>query len=123
MGYDPIPPGHQIFVNDFGLEEFVADRAFRLLERGDGWLELGRESPSREDGRLIAVISCRKGFLGTKRQFIGWVPNNIAETIIQKNMFEVIKPRFRNLWEGDRDRSNLYMDLTGPKDRYKDFIS
>ena len=68
-----IPDGFQIF--EERLE--VAGVAFRKSEAASFaksenlWLELEREEGNQQDRNALKVIGCSKGFLGTKRRFIG----------------------------------------------------
>jgi hypothetical protein len=57
------------------------------------WLELEREPTNKYDENAIKVKGCSRGFFGTKRHHIGYVPGDLPKTIVEGNF--TVQPRLK----------------------------
>lgn len=112
-----IPEGFQIF--EERLE--VAGIAYRKAEatrfiRGKNlWLELEREPSNKHDKNAIKVIGCSKGFFGTKRFFLGYVPQQVASAIVEGGFWGKVVPRLLKTYLSDRGFVEVLFQILGPK--------
>jgi hypothetical protein len=84
-----IPEGLQIFAERLevaGVSFRKADATAFALSK-DGWLEFEKEPGNSHDRNAIRIIGCSKGFLGTKRRFIGYVPKQFSKMIVEGGFF------------------------------------
>ena len=120
-----IPDGFQIFEDR--LE--VAGVAFRKSEAASFansknlWLELQREEGNPQDRNALKVIGCSKGFLGTKRRFIGYVPKDTAKKIVEGDFLTQIRPRLLKTYIGDSGFVEILFQILGPRGRRFQFHS
>lgn len=117
-----IPDGFQIFEERLevaGISHRKAD-AVAFVRRGkDIWLELSPEPNNPYDRNAIRVIGCAKGFFGTKRYFIGYVPAKVASAIVHHDYVRKIQPRLLKTWIGDTGYVEVLFQILGPKgERY-----
>jgi len=117
-----IPDGFQIFEERLEVAGIVHRRAdaAAFVSRGkDIWLELSPEPNNAHDRNAIRVIGCAKGFFGTKRYFLGYVPAPVASAIAQGDYVRRIQPRLLKAWIGDTGYVEILFQILGPKgDRY-----
>src|SRR6266508_6942023 len=80
-----IPEGFQIFEERLEVAGvgFRKENAVAFANAKEGWLELEREFGNEHDPNAIKVIGCSKGCFETKRRFIGYVPREVAQAIVQ----------------------------------------
>ncbi len=83
LGEQEIPDGFQIFEERLEVAgvSFRKEDAAAFASATDGWLELERDLGNKHDRNAIKVIGCNKGFFGTKRRFIGYVPILLKNSI------------------------------------------
>lgn len=112
-----IPPGYQIFED--GLE--VAGIGYRRSEARkfatgrDLSLEFQRDPENQHDPDAIKVIGCRRGFFGTKKHFIGYVPREVAAAIVVGGYYEQVAPRLLKTYVGDSGFVEVLFQVLGPK--------
>ena len=85
-----IPEGFQIYEERLEVAgvKIRKDEAIAFAESNNRWLELERDEGNKHDKNAIKVIGCSKGFLGTKRRLIGYVPKNVSKLIVERGFGE-----------------------------------
>lgn len=119
-----IPSGFQIFENRLtpaGISFREADAADFASSGGNGWLELEREPGNLHDEHAIKVIGCTKGFFGTKRRFVGYVPKEIAKDIVTRGFFSEVRPRLTHARITRDGFAVIEFQILGPKARKKEY--
>lgn len=79
------------------------------------WLELEREPGNKYDENAIKVIGCSKGFFGTKRRFIGYVPKEVSRVIVEGGYWGRIRPRLLKTYLGNQGYVEILFQILGPK--------
>lgn len=118
-----IPEGFQVFEDRLEVAGvgFRKEDAADFAARKEGWLELEREPGNKHDPNAIKVIGCNKGFLGTKRCFVGYLPKELSKAIVEGGYWGQIRPRLVRTCLGDQGFVGIYFQLLGPKERKRDF--
>lgn len=80
-----IPDGYQIFEERLEVAgvQYRREDAQKFAEGKGLHLVFERDLSNRHDPNAIKIIGCRKGFFGTKRHFIGFVPSDVASSIVE----------------------------------------
>ena len=112
-----IPSGFQIFEDRLEIAgvSFRKKDAAAFAKSKQPWLELEREQENKYDENAIRVLGCNKGFLGTKRRFIGYVPKEIAKMIVDGGFWGKIHPRLLKTYVGDSGFVEILFQILGPK--------
>ena len=114
-----IPKGYQILADRLepaGLK-FNKDAAASFASSNNLWLKLEPEPNNKHDKNAIRVISgCSKGWFGTNRRFIGYVPKEISKKIIEGGIWEQIKPRLTDAYVGNSGYVSIMFQILGPKE-------
>ena len=119
-----IPPGFHIYEERLQ----VAGANFRKEDTGafasskDGWLEFQQDPDNKYDRKAIKVIGCNKGFFGTKRRFIGYVPKEVAHRIIDGDFLSHIVPILLKTYIGYDDYVEILFQILGPKEKKAEFL-
>ncbi|MDZ4709397.1 MAG: hypothetical protein SH818_13445 [Saprospiraceae bacterium] len=112
-----IPEGYMIFEERLEVAgiQFQKNAAMSFSQNTEGcWLELEQEEDNKYDKNAIKVIGCRKAFLGNKRYFIGYVPKEISQLIIEGGYLEIVKPRLLKTYVSENDFVEILFQLLGP---------
>jgi len=112
-----IPAGFQIFEDRLEVAgvSFRKGDAASFAASKNGWLELERGHGNKYDKNAIRIIGCSKGFFGTKRRFIGYVPKDIAKMIVEGGFWGRIQPRLLKTYVGDSGFVEILFQILGPK--------
>lgn len=112
-----IPDGYMIFEERLEVAgiQYRKDDALSFSQNPEGcWLEFEREDNNKYDKNAIKVIGCRKGFLGAKRYFIGYVPKEVSRLIIEGGFWGIVKPRLLKTYVGKGEYVEILFQLLGP---------
>ena len=118
-----IPQGLQIYedwVQVAGVG-FRKQEAAAFARSKNLWLELEREPTNKYDENAIKVIGCSRGFFGTKRRHIGYVPEDLAKTIAESNFS--IQPRLKYTYVGESGFVEIEFQILGPKGQKHEFTT
>lgn len=112
-----IPEGFQIFEDRLEVAgvSFRKEDAAAFAGAKDVWLELEREPGNKYDINAIKVIGCSKGFFGTKRRFIGYVPKEVSRVIVEGGYCGQIRPRLLKTYVGNQGYVEILFQILGPK--------
>lgn len=112
-----IPDGFQIFEERLEVAgiQYRRDDARVFADGRNLYLEFERDAANRHDKNAIKIIGCRKGFLGTKRYFVGYVPSDVAADIIEGGYYEKVLPRLLKTYVGDSGFVEILFQVIGPK--------
>lgn len=112
-----IPEGFQIFEDRLEVAgiSFRKGDAAAFAASKNGWLELERETDNKYDKNAIKVIGCSKGFFGTKRRFIGYVPKDVSKKVMEHGFWGKVKPRLFKTYIGDSGFVEILFQILGPK--------
>jgi hypothetical protein len=112
-----IPEGFQIFEARLEVAgiPFRKDDAVAFAASKNSWLELERETDNKYDKNAIKVIGCSKGFFGTKRRFIGYVPKDVSKNVIERGFWGKVQPRLLKTYIGDSGFVEILFQILGPK--------
>lgn len=112
-----IPDGYQIFEERLEVAgiHYRRDDAVQFANSRNKWIEFQREPENRSDKNAIKVIGCSKGFFGTLRRFIGYVPKEVSKKIIENGFYDFIIPRLMGTFIGDNEFVGIYFQILGPK--------
>ncbi len=118
-----IPEGFQIFEERLEVAGvgFRREDAAAFATAKENWLEFERDPENEHDQNAIKVIGCNKGFFGTKRRFIGYVPKEIARTIVEGGYWGQVRPRLLKTYVGDQGFVEILFQVLGPKGKKKEF--
>ncbi len=97
-----------------GVSFRKADAA-SFVKAGKKWLELERENGNKHDKNAIKVIGCSKGFFGTKRRFIGYLPKEVSKLVVNNGFWGQIQPRLLKTHTGGGGFIEILIQLLGPK--------
>lgn len=112
-----IPEGFQIFEDRLevaGVSFRKAD-ATSFAKSGTKWLELERDIGNKHDKNAIKVVGCSKGFFGTKRRFIGYVPKDVSKLVVANGFWGQVQPRLLKTYVGSGGFVEILFQLLGPK--------
>lgn len=123
LGKQEIPDEFQIFEERLEVAgvSFQKEEATAFASAADGWLELERDIGNKHDRNAIKVVGCSKGFFGTKRRFIGYVPKEVSRAIVEGGYLGQIRPRLLKTYVGDRGFVEILFQILGPKGKKYDF--
>jgi hypothetical protein len=112
-----IPEGFQIFEDRLEVAggSFRKEDAVAFAGAQDVWLELEREPGNKYDENAIKVIGCNKGFFGTKRRFIGYVPKEVSRLIVKGGDWGQIRPRLLKTYLGNQGYVEILFQILGSK--------
>ncbi len=113
-----IPDGLQIFEERLEVAgvQYRRDEAHKFAAGRGLFLEFERDLSNRHDPNAIKVIGCRKGFLSTKRHFVGYVPSDVAARIVEGGYFENVLPRLLKTYVGDNGFVEILFQVIGPRE-------
>lgn len=118
-----IPDGFQIFEERLEVTgvSFRKEDAAAFATAKEGWLELERDPGNKHDPNAIKVNGCNKGFFGTKRRFIGYVPREVSRAIVEGGYWGQVRPRLLKTYVGDRGFVEILFQLLGPRGKKYEF--
>lgn len=118
-----IPEGFQIFEDRLEVAgvSFRKSDAASFATSKNGWLELEREHGNKHDKNALKVIGCSKGFFGTKRRFIGYVPKDVAKKIVEGGFWGRIRLRLLKTYVSDGGFIEILFQILGPKGQKHQF--
>jgi HIRAN domain len=113
----PIPKGFMILCGgvDVAGIHHRKDDAIAFIKGKDPSLEIAREPKNQFDTNAIVVFGITKGFFAPKRRKIGYIPAEIAKTIVDESAFDSILPRLRQVRLSDDGFCAVELDLICPK--------
>lgn len=113
----PIPGEFQIFEERLAVAGVTFRKADAAAFAGskDPWLELERDPDNRHDRNAIRVIGCSKGFFGTRRRFVGYVPKEVSKAIVTRGFWGRVRPRLLKTYVGDDGFVEILFQVLGPK--------
>ncbi|MCO7225764.1 HIRAN domain-containing protein [Pleionea sp. CnH1-48] len=116
----PIPKGYRIFYSEIDVSGvgFRKKAIHKTFSSSNPEFYLESEPHNKHDDNAIKVMALKKGWFRTKKFHIGYVPKEVAKEIADKDLFDKLLPRIRNLWLGDRGGVKIYMDILGLKENY-----
>lgn len=119
----PIPGGYQIFEERLELAgvQFHKEAAEVFATAQNQWLELERDPTNSHDKNAIKVIGCVKVGYGSSRLFIGYVPKKVARAIVQKGLYDAVKPRLLKAYVSPAGFVEILFQLLGPKAAKKEY--
>lgn len=120
-----IPEGMQIFeerIEVAGVSHRRQD-AVSFAKAKNIWLEFERDQENQYDKNAIKMIGCSKGFFGTKRRFIGYVPKDFATNIVENDFLSQTKPRLLKTYIGDNGYVEILFQLLGSKGKKSEYTS
>jgi len=112
-----IPEGFQIFEDRLEVAgvSFRKSDATAFAASESVWLELEREVDNKHDKNAIRIIGCSKGFFGTRRYFIGYVPRAVSRKVVERGFWGKVKPRLLKTYIGDSGYVEILFQILGPK--------
>lgn len=122
----PIPEGFQIFEERLSVAgvKHRLDSAQAFAKGGNVWLECEADPSNTHDQNAIKVIGCNKGWLGTRRRFIGFVPKGAAAKIADSPFsLSDLRPRLLHTYLGDTGAVEVLFQVLGPKGKKEDYPS
>lgn len=119
-----IPDGYQIFEERLEVAgvHYRRDDAKKFAEGRGLYLEFERDAGNQHDPNAIKVIGCRKGLFGINKHFIGYVPSDVALSIVEGGYYERVLPRLLKTYVSDGGFVEILFQVLGPKGarlRYK----
>lgn len=114
----PIPAGFRIYADRIGVAGIANHRADAqsFISAGEKWVELQRDPNNAYDQNAIKVIGCKKGFFGTKRLMLGYVPRDIAKVMVDSGVVDQIRARLLKTYQSDGGFVEVLFQILGPKD-------
>nr|WP_249185864.1 HIRAN domain-containing protein [Burkholderia ambifaria] len=118
----PIPKGFQIFaghgvgISVVGIQYRRRD-ALRFAAGSDQALLFEREPHNPQDPNAIKVI----GVCRSSRDFIGYVPRDLASQLVESELTEIVQPRLISIWCSGGGYVDIAFQIVGPKERKIDF--
>lgn len=119
----PIPDGFQIYEERLevaGLTHRKAGAA-RFARGKQRALEWEPEPGNRYDKNAIRLIGCHKGIFLTKRTLLGYVPKEVANTLVERGFVEDAQPRLLKTYVSDGGFVEILFQIVGPKARISDY--
>lgn len=115
----PIPDGMRIMENytEVAGVQHRMGNVLAFARRSQHRLELEREPRNRHDPNAIKVIGISRGWFFWRRDFLGYVPAEIAAQIAKEAKWDVIVARLRGVWAGGYHKDVVYIrfDILEPK--------
>ena len=119
----PIPDGFQIYedwVDVAGIHVRKSAAIAFAMSRA-GWIELERDYVNQHDKNAIQVLGCNKGWFGTKRRLIGYLPRDVARRVVENGFWGLIRPRLLKTCVGDTDFVEVVLQILGPKGKQYEY--
>jgi hypothetical protein len=118
-----IPDGFQIFEERLEVAgvSFRKEDATAFATAKEGWLEFERDLGNKYDPNAIRVIGCSKGFSGTERRFVGYVPKEVSRAVVEGGYWGQVRPRLLKTYVGDRGSVEILFQVLGPKGKKYEF--
>lgn len=118
-----IPEGHRLYDERLDVMGVVSCRAnaIAFCKAKGQWLEFEPEPSNRHDPNAIKLNGCWRGFFGTKRKHVGYVPREVARQIKKAGLIAEAKPRLLKTYVGSDDFVEIEFQITGPVKRYRDY--
>ncbi|WP_334042674.1 HIRAN domain-containing protein [Burkholderia ambifaria] len=118
----PIPKDFQIYVgHGVGISvvgiQYRRRNALRFAVDCEQTLLFEREPYNPHDPNAIKVI----GVCGSSRDFIGYVPRDLASQLVESELVEVVQPRLISIWCSGGGYVDIAFQIVGPKKRKVDF--
>lgn len=112
-----IPKGLQIFEERLEVVgmKYRRDDAISFANGRALSLEFEREPYNRQDPYAIKIIGCHKGSFGIKRQFIGYVPSEVAALIVEGGYYGRVIPRLLKTYVSKTGFVEILFQVHGPK--------
>lgn len=122
---DPIPDGYQIFERDLivaGVQHIKKD-ALKFSKGSKQSIALEREPNNKYDSNAIKIMGISKGFLSSKRFFIGYVPKEFAKQIVSTKVMGSVKARLDRIYIGEKDFVEIRFQILGEQSKKKQYDS
>lgn len=119
----PIPDGFQIYedwVDVAGIHVRKSAAIAFVMSRA-GWIELERDYVNQHDKNAIQVLGCNKGWFGTKRRLIGYLPRDVSRRVVENGFWGLIRPRLLKTYVGDTDFVEVVLQILGPKGKQYEY--
>lgn len=115
----PLPKNHQIYTSNMLVAgiSFRKDDALRFIKGSDQALELERDPNNSHDKNAIKVI----GVTPSSRHFLGYVPKEVSEQIVETDLFDMVKPRLARTYQGDDGYVEIQFQIIGLKECKKQY--
>ena len=84
-------------------------------------LEWEPEPGNRYDKNAIRLIGCHKGIFLTKRTQIGYVPKEVAKTLVERGLVADAQPRLLKTYVSDGGFVEILFQVVGPKARIGEY--
>lgn len=115
----PIPTGYQIFAKNLpvaGMAYRKSD-AIKFSRANNQELSLEREPNNQHDPNAIKLI----GISGSNKFFIGYLPKELSEQIVDTGLFDNLRARLTRIYVGKDDFLEFHYQIVGPKVEKKKF--
>ena len=114
-----IPKDYQIFTSNILVAgiTFRNSDALRFINGSEQTLELERELNNPHDKNAIKVI----GITPSSRYFVGYVPQEVSEQIIETGLLDKIKLRLARTYQGDNGYIEIQFQIIGLKELKKQY--
>ena len=71
--------------------KFRKENAGAFAVSNDPWIAFKRYPQNEYDRNTTRIIGCSKGFIGTKRRFIGYVPKEMSRAIVEGRFWKGLR--------------------------------
>jgi len=119
----PIPTGFQIYedrIDVAGVNHRIKNAKSFVKGKGQR-IEFETDPSNKYDSNAIRILGFHKGFFGEKKEFIGYVPTEVAAQIMEGNYFNKIKPRLLKTYMSDSGFIEILFQVLGPKSGKKEY--
>jgi hypothetical protein len=115
----PIPKDHQIFASNMLVAgiSFQKEDAIQFANGTNQTLKLERKLNNQHDKNAIKVI----GLASSSQYFLGYVPKEISEQIIETHLLDSIKPRLARIYQGNNGYIEIQFQVIGLKEYKKKY--
>ena len=119
----PIAEGHQIYADRLEVMGLHRQKlaAIQFIKGREQRIEFEREPENQYDKNAIKVFGCWKGWFLKRREFLGYVPREVAKVVADLDVFESIEPRLARTYLKDDGFVDIFYQFTGPKERAHEF--
>lgn len=117
----PIPKEYQIYVSNMNVAgiTFRKDDVSRFFKATNQSLDLERETNNQYDKNAIKVI----GVTPSGKCFLGYVPKEVSEQILETNSWDNIRPRLARIYQEPNGYQEIQFQIIGLKSAKKVFDS
>jgi hypothetical protein len=119
----PIAEGHRLY--EEGLEAMGVshrrDDAMAFCKAKGQWLEFEPEPSNKHDPHAIRLVGCWRGFFGTKRRHVGYVPRETATRLHQLGLVDATRPRLLKTYVGHDNFVEIEFQITGPSEKFREY--